>query len=372
MSQFRIVSLLPAATELVYELGLGDQIVGRSHECDYPQTARFLPVCSEPTYDVSGNAGQIHQSAVSAFREALTMFTVNLELLKSLKPTHIITQTQCDICAVSKDELELKTNDLFNYQVGLLDFSPDSLWKYLDEIILLSKRLNIEEMGQVFVRNIQKRIFRIQHKTAKIISKPAVAILEWMEPLIPAGHWNRDFLEIANAENAFSNLSGPVRFDQLIQSDPDILIISPCGYPLKKTITDLTLLESRPGWNELSAVKTGKVYLCDGNHLFNRPGSRLIDTLEVIAEIVHPSIFPARHRDRHYLPYASLSDNWRSESPERLNHNKSENFIPDRDFYINSNGKYVFTSYYLLNRGYCCKNACLHCPYGYTGPPKQL
>ena len=370
MSEFRIVSLLPAATELIYELGLGPQLVGRSHECDYPQAARFLPVCSEPAYSLSGNAGDIHNTTSGV--EALSMFNLDLDLLKTLEPTHIVTQTQCDVCAVGKDELLSKTHDLFDYQVQLIDFSPDSFPEYLDEIKMLSKQLNVSQNGHSLVQKFQKQIFRIQQKSAKALSKPSVAVLEWMEPLIPAGHWNHDFMEIANIENVFQDISKPVHFDKLTQADPDVLIIAPCGYPLKKIITDLTLLESKPGWDELSAVKHGEVYLCDGNHLFNRPGSRLIDTLEIIAEICHPELFPVTRRYRDYVSYSSLLEEWTANTSEEIERDKSEKFIPGRDYYINSGGKYVFTGYYLLSRGYCCKNACLHCPYGYFGPPKRL
>ncbi|MBD3274759.1 MAG: cobalamin-binding protein, partial [Candidatus Marinimicrobia bacterium] len=125
MSEFRIVSLLPAATELIYELGLGDQLVGRSHECDYPQAARLLPVCSEPAYSVAGHAGDIHNATSGV--EALSIFNLDVDTLRNLQPTHIVTQSQCDVCAVSKDELKLKIHDLFDYEVELIDFSPDSL-----------------------------------------------------------------------------------------------------------------------------------------------------------------------------------------------------------------------------------------------------
>jgi hypothetical protein len=179
-------------------------------------------------------------------------------------------------------------------------------------------------------------------------------------------------MDIANTENVFPDISEPVHFDRLIQADPEVLIIAPCGYPLKKTITELTLLESKPGWDDLSAVKNGRVYLCDGNHLFNRPGSRLIDTLEAIAEICHPELLPPTHRYRDYLSYSSLLAEWQADTPEKIKRDNSKQFIPGRDYYINPGGKYVFTGYYLLSRGYCCKNACLHCPYGYSGPPRQL
>ena len=370
MSEFRIVSLLPAATELIYELGLGNQLVGRSHECDYPQSSRFLPVCSELAYSLSGHSGDIHKATSGL--EALSIFNLDLDTLRELQPTHIVTQTQCDVCAVSKDELISKIHDLFNYEVQLIDFSPDSLTEYLRGIKMLSEHLNCSQKGRSLVQTIQKRIFRVQHKTAKAPAKPAVAIIEWMEPLIPAGHWNREFMDIANTENVFSDISEPVHFDKLIQADPEVLIIAPCGYPLKRTITELTLLESKPGWGELSAVKNGKVYLCDGKHLFNRPGSRLIDTLETMAVICHPELFPVTRRYRDYLSYSSLLEDWTTGISEQKEQGKSKKFIPGRDFYIDAKGKHVFTSYYLLSRGYCCKNACLHCPYGYSGPPRQL
>ncbi len=366
---FRIVSLLPATTEILFELGLGEYMTGRSHECDYPRAARYLPVCSETAYTTSGNAAEIHNSAAAA--RALSIFNVDVQLLKALKPTHIITQTQCDVCAVSMDELQASIHRVLEYQPQLIDFSPDSLNDYFSSIREIGAEFQAPHAAEAFIRQAQNMLYRVQHKASKASPKPSVGIIEWVQPIIPAGHWNLDFLDMVYAVNAFPETSDTIPFSDLLNYDPDILIIAPCGYPLKKTIAEISLLTDRPGWANLQAAIDSRVFLSDGNHYFNRPGSRLRDTLEIIAEIAHPEIFPPKHRYRSYLSWDIPDDaGFLLEANGVVSHPKKENFIAGRDFYLNSDGKYVFTGYYLLKRGYCCKNACLHCPYGYEGLPK--
>lgn len=302
MDEPRIVSLLPSATEIVCGLGLRSALVGRSHECDFPRGVETLPVVTRPRVPLSGGSraidAQVRELARQAQAEdALGVYAIDLELLRRLAPTHIITQTQCEVCAVSLEEVERAVAALVDFDVRLVSLAPNSLADIWSDIGRTADALAVAEPGREFVRALQRRIERVRRDCeaarteAQGGARPRVAVIEWADPLMTAGHWTMELVEQAGGESLIGAPRGPsLRFewDDLAVADPDVIIIAPCGFDLARTREDAALLRKDPRWRTLRAVQAGRVAIIDGNQYINRPGPRVVESLEIIAEILHP------------------------------------------------------------------------------------
>ena len=296
----RILSLIASSTEIVCALGFEGQLVGRSHECDFPTSVQSLPFCTEPKFNVDGTSAEIDQRVKSILQEALSVYRIDEVKLKELKPDIIITQSQCEVCAVSMSDVNKAVNGLMGSKLQIVSLEPNQLTDLWNDINLVSEALKVPNEGKNLVRELKQRIKNIEDEARKIVKKPTVACIEWIDPLMAAGNWMPELVELGGGINLFgeSGKHSPwMNWDNLKESDPDIILILPCGYNIERTKSEMTPLIEKPDWFQLKAVKNRQVYITDGNQYFNRPGPRLVESLEIIAEILHPIYFNFGHEN---------------------------------------------------------------------------
>jgi iron complex transport system substrate-binding protein len=287
----RIVSLISSATEIVHALGQFDSLVGRSHECDFPQAVVHLPVCTRPTIEVSGDSREIDRLVKDRVRDALSVYEVFPEILERLQPTHIITQTQCEVCAVSLKDVEAALAAGFSCSPQVVPLNPNSLADVWNDIRRVARALGIAERGEATVEELKARMCAISRRALSDGRRPTVACIEWIEPLMAAGNWVPELVEMAGGVNLFGEAgkhSPWMSWEQLVAADPEAIVIMACGWDTARTQPELRWLTGRPEWARLRAVRTGRVHLTDGNQYFNRPGPRLVESLEILAGILHP------------------------------------------------------------------------------------
>ena len=294
MHQKRIISLLPAATEIICALGLEGQLVGRSHECDFPESVKSLPVCSEAKFISGANSAEIDAQVKEILTDALSIYKIDKVLIQSLNPDVVITQNQCEVCAVSEKDVEDALSDLLTKNTQLISLSPNTLNDILHEIKEVATVLDVEERGNQLIEDLQERIDLVKHKLKFFPEKPKVAVIEWLSPLMIAGNWIPELVEIAGgtpilAENG--KHSPFVDWQQIYDENPEIIVIANCGFTIGRTLQEIDLLLNQPGWRDLEAVKNNRVYIADGNAYFNRSGPRIVDTIEMLAEMITPKYF---------------------------------------------------------------------------------
>jgi len=296
----RIVSLLPSCTEIVCELGLRDQLVGRSHECDFPPAVRRLPACTRPKLNVRAASLQIDREVNALLQDALSIYQIDTRLLKQLRPDLILTQSQCEVCAVSLSEVEQAVSGWGAFQPRVLSLAPNTLADVWNDILKVAGALGVAERGVEVVSRLEDRVERIAARTRHLPQRPSVACIEWLDPLMAAGNWMPELVELAGGRNLFGETgkhSPWLNWESVRERDPEIMVVLPCGFDIERTRRELSSLTDRPGWKSLRAVKNGGVYLADGNRFFNRPGPRLVESLEILAAIIHPAIFKAEHKE---------------------------------------------------------------------------
>lgn len=290
----RIVSLIPSATEILAALGLTNAIVGRSHECDYPPEILNRPACTRARINSSASSAEIHRNVNQLIQSALSIYQIETDVLETLQPTHIVTQDQCDVCAVSLGEVEKAVADLTHSQLQIVSLQPNVLADVWADIERVARVVGVD--ANRLIENIQSRIEICRQKTRglSVSELPTVVCVEWIDPLMVASNWIPELVAIAGGQSLFSvsgQASTQVMWENLVVADPTIIVVMPCGLDLNRTQTELLSLMQRPEWQHLRAVKSGRVYATDGNAYFNRPGPRLVDSLEILAEILHPEIF---------------------------------------------------------------------------------
>ncbi|AOY81879.1 cobalamin-binding protein [Moorena producens JHB] len=290
----KIVTLLPSATEIVAALGLTDAIVGRSHECDYPATIKNRPVCTEAQINSDKPSAQIDDDINNLVKRALSIYQVKTDVLEQLQPTHIVTQDQCDVCAVNFDVVEKAVANLTNSQPQIISLQPNMLTEVWADIERVATILGVE--SQSVLNQLQSRVETCRQKTQEMSEndRPTVACIEWTDPLMAAGNWIPELVTIAGGNPVFGALgkhSPYLEWDALVKADPDVIIVMPCGFDLERTTQETQQMAQHSQWSSLQAVRQGKVFVTDGNAYFNRPGPRLVDSVEIIAEILHPDLF---------------------------------------------------------------------------------
>ncbi|WP_423149033.1 cobalamin-binding protein [Rubrolithibacter danxiaensis] len=294
MSSKKIVSLLPAATEIVCALGLEEQLIGRSHECDFPENICLLPVCSTAKFTPGSDSVAIDRQVKEILTEALSIYDIDIELIRQLQPDIIITQSQCEVCAVSLDDVSRKLEGLLEKDVEIISLEPHVLNDLFKDIRMIAKSLNVTEKAEQLIEGLQERLDLIKHKLKFIEQKPRVACVEWLSPLMIAGNWTPELVETAGGIPVLAEKgkhSFYIDIASIQQEDPDILILIPCGFSISRTLQEINLLLEIHGWNELKAVQNNQVYVADGNQYFNRSGPRLVDSAEILAEIINPKQF---------------------------------------------------------------------------------
>jgi iron complex transport system substrate-binding protein len=289
-----VVSLIASATEIVCALGRGGWLVGRSHECDFPPQVTHLPALTAPKFKVEGSSAEIDARVREIVREGLSVYRVDAEALKALDPSVILTQDHCEVCAVSLADVEAATCTWTGRPVEIVSLKPDSLADAYADIRRVAGALGAPEAGEGLVRSMQQRIAAVSARVAGR-PRPRVAFIEWVEPLMAGGNWMPELVEAAGGHNLFGTAgrrSDWMQWDEVRAADPDAIVVAPCGYDLGRCLEERPLLEAKPGWSDLAAVRGGRVYFADGNAYFNRPGPRLADTVELLADMLHPDAVP--------------------------------------------------------------------------------
>ena len=289
----RIASLLPSSTEIAFALGLGIEIVGVSHECDFPEEAKTKAVLTRSKINPFKRSDEIDKDVVEIAKSGLSVYDIDENKLKELQPDAILTQDQCEVCAVSLKDVQQATNK-FICNAKIVSLKPVFLGDILNDIKIIGKETGKKQEAEKLVKCLKTRIDYIKNKTKNLANKPKVCCIEWIEPLIVAGNWVPELVEAAGGTNIISKKgfhSTKLELKEVLQHNPDKIVISPCGFKTHQTLIDMGFLTSKPEWKELKAVKNNEVYIVDGNSYFNRPSQRIVDTLEILATIIHPDLF---------------------------------------------------------------------------------
>jgi iron complex transport system substrate-binding protein len=290
----KIASLLPSTTEIACALGLQEHLVGRSHECDFPPGVETLPVCTAARMDSSLPSAEIDRQVKDILSQGLSVYEVHADLLKTLQPDIILTQDQCEVCAVSLKDVEAAVCGWLGQPARIVSCSPMRLSDVWEDIHAVASACGVAERGRALVDSLTGRVERIAKTAQAQPNKPRIACIEWLEPLMSAGNWVPELVTLAGGINLFGTAgehSPWFSWEELLAADPDIIVILACGFSLSRTRSEMSCLTEHPLWQQLRAVQTGQVYLTDGNQYFNRPGPRLVESLEIMAEIFHPEIF---------------------------------------------------------------------------------
>ena len=294
MNDKKILSLLPAATEVICALGLSDNLVGISHECDYPEHIRNLPVCTSSKVNSEGGSAAIDTQVKEILSQALSVYDLDIELIRQLQPDVIITQSQCEVCAVSLSDVESDLAGILDKDVTIISLEPHTLDDILSDIRRIGSELGAAGQADAMVEELEERVNIIRHKLKFFEEKPVVACIEWLSPLMLAGNWTPGLVDVAGGKTALveeGKHSPFIDFEEVKAMNPDVIVVMPCGYSIAQSLKEINLLLELPGWSELAAVQNNRVYVADGNHYFNRSGPRIVDSIEILAEIIHPKQF---------------------------------------------------------------------------------
>jgi iron complex transport system substrate-binding protein len=284
----------------VCALGFAEQLVGRSHECDFPASIQNLPVCTSAKVDSNTSSQAIDNEVKSLLGSSLSIYDIDEGRLRELRPDIVLTQAQCEVCAVSVAEVEAALSNWTEGNPRVVSVAPRRLSEVWDSMLEIAAALDAEAEGRALVKRLKLRTVDIIEKTCMAKRRPSVACIEWIEPLMAAGNWIPDLVDLAGGESLFgeSGQHSPwLNWEAVREHDPEIIIVMPCGFDIARTLREMPALAGNPDWEKLRAVKSGRVYVVDGNSYFNRPGPRLVESLEILAEIIYPALFKARHAD---------------------------------------------------------------------------
>ncbi len=294
----RICSLLPSSTEIVYALGLGDSLVGVTHECDFPEETSNKRAVTRSLIDHSSSSqAEIHRHITEAVHSGSSIYALNQEVLESIDPDLVLTQELCDVCAVSYGEVQ-KAVRLLPSSRKVLSLEPTSLQSILETISKVGEEAGVPGAAADVVTSLRARIDAVEMASKVVSRRPRVFAMEWLDPPFIGGHWVPEMIRLAGGEDGLGNEGEPsvqATWDSIADYNPEVVIMMPCGYHLEDTVHSLSDIAFPPQWNEIAAVQRGQVYAVDGSSYYNRPGPRTVDGLEIMAEILHPQIFPRVH-----------------------------------------------------------------------------
>lgn len=295
----RIASMLASATEIVSALGYRDALIARSHECDFPLGVDALPCCTEPKIDLSGSSREIDDRVKAVVQEGLSVYRVDGDTLKALRPDVIVTQSQCEVCAVSEDDLRAAVCDWLDATPNIVTLRPDAMTDIWTDIQNVADAIGAPERGHALIADLKSRMADIAGKAKSLSERPSIACIEWVDPLMAGGNWMPELVEMAGGTNLFgtAGMHSPwMTWEELRDADPDVIAILPCGFGIERTRREMPALTERDEWASLKAVKSSRVYVTDGNQYFNRPGPRIAESLEILAELLHPQHFDFGHK----------------------------------------------------------------------------
>ncbi len=290
----RIVSLLPSSTEIICQLGLGDALVGVTHECDYPPFVTELPKVTRTLIPHDASSREIDELVRERLKTQRALYTLDLPTLERLRPDLIVTQALCDVCAVAEAEVTAAACSLPG-RPRVINLEPTSLDEVLTTLRMVADAAGVSDRANAVIGALQQRIDSVAARSMRVTERPRVVVLEWLDPPFSCGHWTPELVQFAGGDEVIGRAGQPSRtltWDEVIAAQPDVLFVACCGFSLERTLVDLPGRCSRPGWANLPAVKTEQVYVTDGNAYFSRPGPRLVDSLEIIAHALHPDLHP--------------------------------------------------------------------------------
>lgn len=291
----RIVSLLPSATEMVYALGLGDQLIGVSHECDYPPEAKGKAVMITPTVDPGVlDSLEIDRRISARLMAGESVYILDEEALREADPDLVLTQEVCDVCAVAYRQVEAAAGRLPR-KPEILSLDPKSLWDVVKDLQRVATATGTTTQAKAVVSDLRRRVELVIERAKEAATRPRVVCLEWLDPLYNAGHWVPEMVELAGGEDLLAVKGMPsikIPWERVLAARPEVLILMPCGFDIQRTLKEIHLVTRRPGWTDLPAVTGRRVYAVNGHAYFNRPGPRLADGLEILAHLFNPGLFP--------------------------------------------------------------------------------
>jgi iron complex transport system substrate-binding protein len=300
-----VVSLLASTTEILHALGAGSLQVARSHECDWPREVLALPAITRPKFKVAGSSGDIDKAVRALVERGLAVYDVDAEALRALNPDVILTQDQCEVCAVSLADVERAVCTWVDGSPRIVSLRPHTLADVYADIGRVAEAIGRPKQGKALVRRMQRRISAV---TAAVAGRPTprLAYIEWIDPPMSGGHWMPELIDAAGGVSAFGVTGEPspwITWKELAAADPDVILVAPCGYDIATTVREMKPLARYAVWQELRAVRAGKVFVADGNAYFNRPGPRLVESTEIMAEILHPDVCDFGHAGRGYVAF---------------------------------------------------------------------
>lgn len=352
MTGMRIVSFLPSATEMACALGLADSIVGITHECDYPPEIKNKPVVVRAVLPLeSMTQSEIDRAVATRIREGQSLYEIDEQLLRELAPDLILTQNLCQVCAPSGNEVS-QVIKVLPEAPQILWLTPQSLSEIFDNVRELGAATNRTAEAETMVNDCRRRLDTLAQRTSAVSYRPRVFCMEWLDPVYASGHWVPELVKIAGGIDELGRERGEsvrVSWENVAAWAPEVLVIMPCGFNLQQTMKQVWgvfAYHSSPFF-DLPAVRNGRFYAVDANSYFARPGPRVVEGAELLAQLIHPELFDVTDSNAFQPIDIALLKGSLTEG---------------KDFY-NENGAMVFTAGYLQRRGYCCGSGCRHCPY---------
>jgi iron complex transport system substrate-binding protein len=291
----RICSFLPSATEIVCTLGLGDQLYGVTRSCDYPAEARTKPIVVRSILDEEGlTSRDIDRIVKEHARNGQSVYHIDMEALRAADPDLILTQELCDVCAVGYQDVLTQVKELPK-QPRVVSLNPISLEDVLHDMLTVGEVTGTSDRAQAAVNTLRQRVERVRQRAAQATTRPRVFCLEWMDPLFVSGHWMPEMVEIAGGTDGIGNHGTPssrITWERVRSYQPEVVILMPCGADVAKTLSELDCVRALPGWNELPAVRHSRLYAVNASAYFSRSGPRLVEGLELLAQIIQPELFP--------------------------------------------------------------------------------
>jgi iron complex transport system substrate-binding protein len=289
----RIVSLLPSATEIVCALGLEDQLVGVTHECDWPKSVLKLPKVTRTLIPTDASSAEIDALVRDRLGQQSALYTLDMEALERLRPDLIVTQALCDVCAVAEDEVKNAACSLPGTP-RVVNLEPETLSEVLACIRQVADAIGEPRRADPVVASLEARVARVTAAVAGRAETPRIALLEWLDPPFSTGHWNPELVRLAGGIDPLGQegkKSVTVKWGRIVACQPDVVLISCCGFTIDRTMQEIGVLRNVEGWDDIPAVRDGRVWITDGSSYFSRPGPRLVDSVELLAHVIHPDRF---------------------------------------------------------------------------------
>ena len=289
----RICSLLPSATEIAFALGLGDQVVAVSHECDYPPEASNRPILTKSS--IHQKIHRSHDVDGEVEQRGGDIYEIDEKLLAKLKPDLILTQELCNVCAVSYAKVK-EAARVLDADTKIVSLEPTNLEEIADNILLVGRMTGKLAEAEKVASHLLERINKVKAETRGVGRRSRVFFMEWLQPPWVGGHWIPEMVDYAGGVDGLGRLGKPshrIRWDEIVEYQPEIVVLSPCGFDANQVMEEAGVLSSYDGWERIPAFKDSRIYAVNASAYFSRPGPRIVDGLEILAHIIHPELFPA-------------------------------------------------------------------------------